>query len=118
MKKVIIIERCIECIHCESDEDGIESDWCDYMGKYVPNSCKEVHVDCPLDDYIEPKKIDQPDLLHCPFCKKDVELFQREKDNEYSWDIRCNFDKCWFVEGSDWWLSKEDAILMWNRREM
>ena len=67
---------------------------------------------------------EQRELKPCPFCGSKAELFQRElfgsdhdfsKDND-NWDVRCSADNCYLVDGADWWLIKEQAILAWNTR--
>ncbi|HDK27622.1 MAG TPA: hypothetical protein ENG48_11135 [Candidatus Atribacteria bacterium] len=60
----------------------------------------------------------------CPFCGAEAEFFQREllgddynySEDNNSWDIRCSNQTCYLSYGADWWLGKEEIIMLWNQR--
>lgn len=59
---------------------------------------------------------DAIDLLPCPFCGGDVDLWDKG-DRQPAWDVHCRNAECYLCDGADWMLHDKDEIIkMWNTR--
>ena len=57
------------------------------------------------------------ELKLCPFCGKEPKLFIRGND-EFSYDVGCGTSGCYLEAGADWWIGRNDAVEMWNKKSM
>lgn len=53
------------------------------------------------------------ELKSCPFCRGEASLISRE--NDY-YDVGCQTEGCYLIDGAEWCLSKGEVIEMWNKR--
>ena len=67
-----------------------------------------IRDDKDMEDIYENK------ILPCPFCGAKASLLMRSLDE---FDVACSAEICFLKFGADWYLQKNKAIDLWNKRK-